>query len=266
METRRSRTPTEGGAVKLGDGIGPVVAARCKCGAETSAIRYGGKAITAMCQACADAVDHRREESVRAQSEERARQKSDSWPQYLKACADAADEQLHISADSFPAGTRLGDVASKFIAGFLGGHGEARSLYIVGLTGVGKTALAVAIMHGIYLAAGSRAPRMYLDWARRFVRRTQAGYSTGLSDQMIEDRIEADLWVLDDAGTERASADALGILSEIIVCRARKPTIITSNISAEEWSSRPGLERVSSRLGYFEDLVIRGSDRRFEAI
>lgn len=102
--------------------------------------------------------------------------------------------------------------------------------------GTGKTFLATLVK--------AQGRGTMLPWPKYCARRQQ-GEPTGLMAHNIEN---AALLVIDDAGAEHATSFTTGLLCEALDGRMRRlqHTIITSNLSPDEWRDRDA--RISSRL------------------
>lgn len=148
-----------------------------------------------------------------------------------------------------------------------GRHDRVRGLYLVGDVGVGKSHLAVAIMR--YVLEEGEGKSVVYDSADRLITKVQDSYGQGTTDELIEHRAAADLYVLDDLGREKPTADALRVLVTILDEREGAPTVITSNYRPSQLGKRHGGEfdwgRVQSRLGdeVYRYVLIEGRDRRF---
>lgn len=148
-----------------------------------------------------------------------------------------------------------------------GPYDPVRGLYLWGETGTGKTHLAVAVLRELLLTTSIPPHGFVYDHASELIARIQDTYSTKTSTFAVLDRrTTAKVWVLDDLGTERASADVVQHLTLIFTKRAMRATVITSNLAPAQFEQRnPELLRVGSRLGpaYFRVVEVRGRDRRF---
>lgn len=144
-----------------------------------------------------------------------------------------------------------------------------QGLYLAGPTGVGKSQLAVSTLRQI-LEDGYRG-RIVFDRARALITTIQDRYGTGTVDAVIEQRRKAGVWLLDDIGTEKPTADAFRILEDILDSREGHPTILTSNDGpqqlAERWAPQDTAGRLWSRLGpqNYRAVIMDGEDRRFAA-
>lgn len=181
-------------------------------------------------------------------------------------------EHGHATLDNFdPADSpkALGS-AREFAAAVhtAGKYQPVRGLYLWGDTGTAKTHLAVGVIRWL-LEQGFNARSVVFDHAAGLMARIQNTYGRKEESTMtvLEKRIDAGLWILDDFGTERASDDVIRHLTVIFAERAMRPTLVTSNYSpARMDKERPDLMRVLSRLGpaYFRTEEVRGRDRRFD--
>jgi DNA replication protein DnaC len=142
---------------------------------------------------------------------------------------------------------------------------ETRSLYLWGPTGTGKSQAAVAAIRAL-IVAGMPPRRMVYDRGRALVTQLQDRYTTGHVDEFSEARRTALLWVYEDAGTEKLTPDSFRVLEDILDRREGCPTIITTNLSREDFSQRwsvvTGWERLRSRLGPYVAVEFKGMDRR----
>lgn len=167
---------------------------------------------------------------------------------------------------------RVVDAAREFVDDVRdAGHwGRVRGLLLCGNTGVGKTHAAVAIIREL-LNNGVRPDRIVFDRASRLITDIQDTYGTGGTAAVLERREHAHLWVLDDLGAEKATADSLRIIHDLIDAREGHPNVITSNLTPNEWGERfgenDGWARIASRLGArnYRILRVQGDDRRFQA-
>lgn len=148
-------------------------------------------------------------------------------------------------------------------------HDRVRGLYLAGPTGAGKSHLAVAVIHALHEARPALS--VIYEPADRLVTRVQDTYGSGTTDAFIEQRKRAGLYVLDDLGREKPTADALRVLATILDEREGAPTVITSNQLPHELGARheESIEwgRIASRLGdeVYRYVLVAGRDRRFRA-
>lgn len=138
---------------------------------------------------------------------------------------------------------------------------------VVGPFGVGKTHFAAALARLWVLAGAS------LRWSpvRSLFCQVRDTYADGAADtetEVIAAFATADVLVLDDLGREgRASEQVLSVLHAILDerIRHRRPTIITTNLADADVPARYE-GAIASRLALFDRLVLRGEDRRREAL
>src|SRR5690606_21483625 len=106
------------------------------------------------------------------------------------------------------------------------------------------------------------------DYALSLISRIQDTYNTGASaDEILDRRINAGIWILDDLGTEKPSDDVVRRLTRIFAEREGRPTLVTSNVPPDQLEQRhPEFFRLASRFGprIFRVVEVRGRDRRFD--
>lgn len=151
-----------------------------------------------------------------------------------------------------------------------GPHDRVRGLFLVSeQTGTGKSHLAVAIMRVVHAERPDIS--VVFEPADRLVTRVQDSYGSGTTDELIERRARAGLYVLDDLGREKPTNDALRVLCTILDEREGAPTVITSNDLPRSLGARHNdgamWARVASRLGdeVYRYVAVDGRDRRFVA-
>lgn len=148
-------------------------------------------------------------------------------------------------------------------------YDQVRGLYLFGATGTGKSHLAAAVARELVLDIDIDPNEIVFDHALRLIGKIQRTYSNEESaDAVLNERINAKVWILDDLGTEAPSADVVRRLTEIFTERAMRPTLVTSNLRPDELEGRHAeFYRIVSRLGprYFRTVKVAGSDRRFIA-
>jgi DNA replication protein DnaC len=180
-------------------------------------------------------------------------------------------EHGHASLDNFDPGDSpkaLG--AAREFANAVkaaGKYDPVRGLYLWGETGPGKTHLAVGVVR--WLLEEDYRGDIVFDHAASLIARIQDTY--GRKDErtmsVLEKRVHAGLWILDDFGTERPSDDVIRHMTVIFAERAMRPTLVTSTSSPDRMDrDRPDMMRVLSRLGpkYFRTVEVKGRDRRFD--
>jgi chromosomal replication initiation ATPase DnaA len=108
--------------------------------------------------------------------------------------------------------------------------------------GTGKTHLARLIAAAVRNHLPQTPATCTLNWPKlctRWQAREDTGHKLGFAR-------ECGLLIIDDAGAEHQSAATVSLLQDLLNSRLGKWTIITSNLSPEEWSARD--HRIASRL------------------
>lgn len=143
---------------------------------------------------------------------------------------------------------------------------EVRGLYLWGPTGNGKSQIAASVVRDL-LERGVQSSAIVYDRGRAMITQLQDLYGTGDVDAFSERRRRAQVWIYEDAGTEKLTADAFRVVEDIFDRREGHPTLVTSNYDrqamAERWQGQEGWERLRSRLGPFRAVAMAGTDRRF---
>lgn len=174
--------------------------------------------------------------------------------------------------DGFEGNRLPADAAHRFVSEVraAGYWSSVRGLLLCGNTGTGKTHLAVAIIRAL-VATGTPPHKIIFDRASRLITEIQDTYGTGKTAKVLEARESALLWVLDDLGAEKATADSLRILHDLLDAREGHPNVITTNFMPDEMGRRfkdeDGWARIASRLASrnFRAVKVNGADRRFAA-
>jgi len=255
---------------------------RCgRCGAEFEAVGYRffrsvvGMATT--CAACQAAEEQEREEAARREEQERAeRARRDREGRILDLLHRAGvNPWAHgrCTLDSYDA-SESGPGPLEAVREFLdatraaSGYDPVRGLYLLGDTGAGKTHLAVAAARDLRLDPEIPLGEVVFDYALSLISRIQDTYNTGEStDEILDRRIKARVWILDDLGTEKPSDDVVRRLTMILAEREGRPTLVTANIGPDQLEARhPEFFRLASRFGpaVYRTVEVRGRDRRFD--
>jgi len=227
------------------------------------------------CKAASEAkeAELRAEEEARLNRERRERRGAEILGVLRSIGVNAWDHRdATLEAfDAREAGPGVMQAAREFLdeVRSAGEYEQVRGLYLFGGTGAGKSHLAVAIARALLLDPDVPSGEVVYDHALRLIGQIQRTYgSDERAEEVLQRRIDARLWILDDLGTEAPSADVVRRLTEIFTERAMRPTIVTSNLSPDQLETRnPEFFRVVSRLGprYFRTVRVHGSDRRFAA-
>jgi DNA replication protein DnaC len=130
-------------------------------------------------------------------------------------------------------------------------------LYIHGAFGAGKSHLAAAIAN----AQQQSGKVVRFVTVNKLLDTLRAGIDSGTSDRMISDLIACDLLILDElAGAQLAECASdwrFGRIDRLINERLEKPTIITSNLAADDLA-QPGdirAERLADRIAGAAQVV-----------
>lgn len=140
---------------------------------------------------------------------------------------------------------------------------DSPSIFLYGATGLGKTHLSLAIAD-VVIARGFGV--LYFS-AQDLIREieTERFHTAGPERGGVFARITGcDLLILDDLGAEFTSPFASSVIYDVINSRlgARRPTIVSTNLTLKEMESKYS-QRITSRiLGHYKDLRCLGADIR----
>lgn len=205
---------------------------------------------------CPEHETERREQGMRAL---RQRQRADR----------IANLSQHLRASGFlreHAGAKLEDFSTEIreqATAWLDGPDERAGLLIKGPVGTGKTRLAAALA-GAFLVDGASVMATATGDLFGRIRATFRDNSPESEEQLVESLKSVGLLVVDDLGTEgTVSPFVVQTLHRVISARNGdfQPTIITTNLKADEIKAAYG-ERIASRVGCWEAIVVDGADRR----
>ena len=152
---------------------------------------------------------------------------------------------------------KMQDYASNFRAG-------AKSLLLVGGTGLGKThlstAVACAVIEGGYSVLYDTAHNIVFDF-------NYDQFKSKPEEELRSEKyLSCDLLLLDDLGTEVQTKHTASYLYNLINTRMNrgKSTIVSTNLTPNELLERYG-DRLASRLfGEYELVLFRGKDIRLQ--
>jgi DNA replication protein DnaC len=149
----------------------------------------------------------------------------------------------------------------RFAEEFAPGNGN---LLLSGTPGLGKTFLSACIAREVSDGGFSVVYDTAIHIFDRFENQ-KFGRETGEDVSAGIDRIRnCDLLILDDLGTEMATAFIVSVLYEIVNTRlmTEKSTIINTNLSPDEIGARYSPQILSRLQGNYETLVFFGDDIR----
>ncbi len=122
---------------------------------------------------------------------------------------------------------------------------EHPGILLQGPCGTGKTHLAVGMLRKVI---GRGVPGIFLDCGN-MLEQVKESFGTGFKAECYRSAMDNDIALLDDLGAQTSSEWVKDTISAVITHRynERKPTIITTNLKADEFVERLG-ERTASRL------------------
>jgi DNA replication protein DnaC len=182
------------------------------------------------------------------------------------AAANIPTRYQHCTLDNFEAYNdslkRAVKYARTVVADFpVNSAGRDRGLLLIGLPGVGKTHIAVAILKECIRKGGTGRFFTTVDLMAA-LRSTYSGNDALTESAVLKDVSEADLVVLDELGRERATEWRDEILHLVINQRYshRRPTILTTNFDVSDIDDPDALQvrvgmRVYSRLNEMCELM-----------
>ena len=182
----------------------------------------------------------------RLEQQETLRRLSDSSPLEMRDFAGFDlryyDQTPDVSAGTSPRElmARILDYCKNYAETFTP---EAKGLLFSGATGLGKTHLSLAVAKRVI----ERGYDVLYGTAQGFLSAAEEEhFSRERSHQTMDSLLRCDLLVLDDLGSEFASAFSQSALYELVNGR-RGPMIVSSNLSVKELQDRYG-QRIVSRL------------------
>lgn len=192
------------------------------------------------------------------QEEEAVRQTRISMCRY-GAFPEPAMEHWTFDADD-KNNSELTDLARRYAENFNKIHSEGMGLLLYGTVGTGKTFISACIANAVI-------DQEYSVLVTSFPRLCNKLFSTNDKQSYLDSLNGYDLLVIDDLGVER-DTEYMGELVQSIVdsrYRARKPIIVTTNLTGDELKHPKDIrnDRVYSRL--FEmcyPFEVKGKDRR----
>ena len=142
---------------------------------------------------------------------------------------------------------------------------QSPSLFFLGKTGVGKTHLSLSIAKKVAEQGFTAAYGSLINYLR-IIEKEHFGRAETYETDTVQTLIGADLLILDDLGSEFRTSFSESALYNIINSRINLgvPTIISSNLTAEELQKTYNDRIISRIFGVFTTLMFVGSDIRAE--
>ena len=139
---------------------------------------------------------------------------------------------------------------------------QAKSLIMLGKTGLGKTHLSLAVVNRVL----DRGFNVYYDSAQGILDRLEKDhFNRGpRDDELEEDLYKSDLLVIDDLGTEMVTSFTLSALYQLVNERINDglPTIFSTNQTPAELEATYSQRLTSRLLGTCDILQFYGNDVR----
>ncbi|WP_099204647.1 ATP-binding protein [Scatolibacter rhodanostii] len=181
----------------------------------------------------------------------------------LENCSFSAFSLQYYQGESRQHMQRIFDYCTRYAAQF---HENAPSLFFKGRTGLGKTHLALAIANEViakgYGVIYSAVQNFAVSLEKERFERGNDWETSDTNSQLLS----CDLLIIDDLGTEFSSSYVNAALYNLINTRliARKPTIISTNLSMKDLEDRYS-ERFASRIaGQYGRFEFVGNDIRLQ--
>lgn len=208
---------------------------------------------------CENKNERREWELARRDARIKNLQKKSGLSERLKRCSLSNFERF-----SNPSATRAFEKAMQYVDGWEENREAGRGLYLCGDVGTGKTHLAVAVMND--LIRRQRVPALFVTAPELLDNLRPQSYNNpelGM-DQWMSSVKNADLLVLDDLGSEKATAWVQERVFIIVDHRYREmlPTVITSNIGPQELGDKLGARTASRVVSVCEGIELQGPDYR----
>lgn len=137
------------------------------------------------------------------------------------------------------------------------------SLFLLGKTGVGKTHISLSIAKKVAEQGFTVAYGSLINYLR-IIEKEQFGRAENTETDTVQTLIGADLLILDDLGSEFRTSFSESALYNIINSRINLelPTIISSNLTADELQKNYNDRIISRIFGIFTTLMFVGEDIR----
>ena len=179
---------------------------------------------------------------------------------FMRPCECQRSERIRRRIPARYVHAKLSDFKSSTRATVKAWLADRKSpgLLLYGPVGTGKTHFAYAILR-VLLDAGQDALAVN---AANFYRELRGAFNSDESEESVMAKYTGVPWlVFDDAGAGALTDFERRYLLDLLDQRASRRTIITSNLTVEEFSKRLD-ERIGSRLSEFTSFHCGGTDRR----
>jgi DNA replication protein DnaC len=230
------------------------------------------------CPACVEAAEAREADRIRQEREAQARSKREREEKSVLARVQEAGgnayEYADLTLDGFrarPGREKSLDAVREWTAAVIATgdkYLKIRGIYLVGETGTAKTALAHCSLRAL-LEAGLQPVRdVIFDDSLSLIERIQGTYGSDENTwRLLEARIFARVWILDDLMSEKPTPDVVRKLTLIFNRREGRPSMVTSNENPAKLTElNPDYYRLASRFGPAQFRTVRasGEDARFD--
>lgn len=136
----------------------------------------------------------------------------------------------------------------------------SRSIFMLGMTGLGKTHLSLSIAKEVI----EKGFNVAYDSIVNYLRMIEKEHFGKADTDTLQTLLNADLLIMDDLGSEYESSFYVSSIYNIINTRLNKgvPTIINSNLSPSELQKRYDERIVSRLIAMYDYLKFTGNDIR----
>jgi len=135
----------------------------------------------------------------------------------------------------------------------------SKNILMIGFPGLGKTFLSAAIAGKV---AGKGFSVVYDTIGTIMATMEREKFSGQDTEQGSDKYLNCDLLIIDDLGTEMQTTFTQSALYTLINSRINKPTVINTNLTEQEITTRYSAALVSRLLGLYRKLIFFGDDLR----
>lgn len=138
---------------------------------------------------------------------------------------------------------------------------DSRGIFMIGDTGLGKTHLSLAIAQAVVARGFTVAYGSAQDFLRAV---EEEHFGRSENQDTLDGLLDVELLILDDLGAEFSSSFNLSTVYNLINtrCNRRKPTIISTNLTAQELEQKYSHRVVSRLFSLLDCLRFVGKDIR----